>query len=252
MNAASETGSTAPTAPENAAVPATRVVLVRHGETEWNRGRRIQGQTDTALSALGVLQAAAIGQRLLRERFAAIYSSDLARARDTARAILQARLQADALTQPEVAPASTQASTQASAQVIVDARLREMDFGEWEGKTSSEIAQSHPEAHARSKARDPDFRIPGGETFRQLYVRAVACVAALAETHPGASICVVAHGGILDMLYRHTNDIALERPRVFSLYNAAFNCLEYHDKRFRLEVWGEVGHLDALSDAVVS
>ncbi|MCX7197416.1 MAG: histidine phosphatase family protein [Proteobacteria bacterium] len=214
----------------------TRVVLIRHGETEWNRDRRIQGQTDTPLSSLGRQQALAIGQRLKRERFTAIYASDLQRAWDTAQAIGQAAL----------------AERPDAVQPVADRRLREMDFGEWEGKTSAEIAASHPEAHARSKHRDADFRIPGGESFRDLYERTVDAVTSLVDAHPGGTLCVVAHGGILDMMYRHTHAIALDQPRVFSLYNAAYNCLEHGDGRFRLEVWGEVAHLDALSDAVVT
>ena len=214
----------------------TRVVLIRHGETDWNRDRRIQGQTDTPLSSLGRQQALAIGQRLKRERFTAIYASDLQRAWDTAQAIGQAAL----------------AERPDAVQPVADRRLREMDFGEWEGKTSAEIAASHPEAHARSKHRDADFRIPGGESFRDLYERTVAAVTSLVDAHPGGALCVVAHGGILDMMYRHTHAIALDQPRVFSLYNAAYNCLEHGDGRFRLEVWGEVAHLDALSDAVVT
>ncbi len=211
----------------------TRLVLVRHGETDWNRERRIQGQTDTPLSALGRLQAQAIGRRLERDRFDAIYASDLARAWNTAQAIAEAarRLRSDA-------PAT-----------VAERRLREMDFGEWEGRTSAEIAASHPEQHAFSRQRDPDFRIPGGESFRDLYERAVGCVTELARAHPGQSICIVAHGGILDMLYRHTHGIDLRTPRVFSLYNAAYNCVEYGDGRFRLEVWGEIAHLDGLSGA---
>ena len=230
--------------PDKTVTPArTRVVLVRHGETDWNRDRRIQGQTDTALSALGRLQAKAIGLRLAGERFDAIYASDLARAWDTAQAIAQAGAAA-------VAAEGTQGVQ--APMPIADRRLREMDFGEWEGKTSSEIALSHPEEHQRSKARDPDFRIPGGESFNDLYTRVVGCVTALSAAHPGQSICVVAHGGILDMMFRHTNGIGLERARVFSLYNAAFNCLEFESGRFRLEVWGDVAHLDTLSDAIVA
>ena len=250
---ASDTGLTA-------APPVTRVVLVRHGETDWNRERRIQGQTDTPLSALGRLQAHAIGRRLAAtERFAAIHASDLARAWDTAQAI------AHAAAGHHATHHATHDATQDTPQdkthdgvrspppmPVSQPQLREMDFGEWEGRTSAEISLSHPAAHARSKARDPDFRIPGGESFRDLYARAVSCVTALVHAHPGQSICVVAHGGILDMIYRHTHGIALDQPRVFSLYNAAFNCLEHDGARFRLEVWGDVAHLDAVSDAVVA
>ncbi len=244
----------------NATPPVTRVVLVRHGETDWNRERRIQGKTDTPLSALGRLQAQAIGRRLAAtERFAAIHASDLARAWDTAQAIAHAAAShlathdATQDTTRHTTPHTTRDAVHSPPPVPVrQPQLREMDFGEWEGRTSAEISLSHPAEHARSRARDPDFRIPGGESFRDLYARAVSCVTALAHAHPGQSICVVAHGGILDMMYRHTHGIALDQPRVFSLYNAAFNCLEHDGARFRLEVWGDVAHLDVLSDAVVA
>lgn len=217
----------------------TRVVMIRHGETLWNRERRIQGQTDTPLSDLGRAQAKAVGERLSTLSFSAIYASDLARAWDTAGAILAAAA-ARAVIEGRAAPA-----------LHADPRLREMHFGQWEGRTSAQIAAADPEAHARSRERDPEFRIPGGESFRDLYARAVAAVGEHARTHAGETICIVAHGGILDMLYRHTHGIALQAPRVFSLYNAAYNCLTHDAAGFRLEAWGDTAHLDALSDAVV-
>jgi probable phosphoglycerate mutase len=221
-------------------VATTRVVMIRHGETLWNRERRIQGQTDTPLSDLGRAQAAAVGERLAAVRFAALYASDLVRAWNTARAI-EAAVAARALAEGRTGPP-----------LRADARLREMHFGEWEGRTSAEIAAADPQAHARSRERDPDFRIPGGESFRDLYARAVAAVSAHARAHAGETIGIIAHGGILDMLYRHTHGIPLQAPRVFSLYNAAYNCLTHDEAGFRLEAWGDTAHLDALSDAVVS
>ncbi len=219
---------------------ATRVVMIRHGETLWNRERRIQGQTDTPLSDLGRAQARAIGERLSAMSFAAVYASDLARARDTAGAIVSA-IAARASAAARTVPA-----------LVLDTRLREMHFGQWEGKTSAEIAAGDPLAHARSRERDPDFRIPGGESFRDLHDRAVEAVGTHARAHPGETICIVAHGGILDMLYRHTHGIPLQAPRVFSLYNAAYNCFTHEAAGFRLEAWGDTAHLDSLSDAVVS
>jgi len=218
----------------------TRIVMIRHGETLWNRERRIQGQTDTPLSDLGRAQAKAVGERLATVRFAALYASDLVRAWNTAQAI-EAAVAARALAEGRMAPP-----------LRADVRLREMDFGEWEGRTSAEIAAVDAQAHARSRERDPDFRIPGGESFRDLYVRAVAAVDAHARAHAGETIGIIAHGGILDMLYRHTHGIPLQAPRVFSLYNAAYNCLTHDEGGFRLEAWGDTAHLDALSDAVVS
>ena len=125
------------------------LTLIRHAETIWNRERRMQGQTDTPLSDVGRMQAAALGERLAKESFVALYSSDLTRAWDTAHAIAQ-RTGHDVIAAPE---------------------LRERRFGVFEGLTHAEIAERHPEELQRFQSRDPDYVVPGGECAREFHAR---------------------------------------------------------------------------------
>ena len=131
---------------------ATRILAIRHGETDWNRASRIQGQTDIALNAQGLWQAQRLGLALGTEALAAIYSSDLGRAQQTAQCLAEHHAMA----------------------VQTDPALRERGFGEFEGMTWSELEAAQPEAIRRWRQRDPDFAPPGGETLVQLQQRVVA------------------------------------------------------------------------------
>jgi len=133
----------------------TRLCVVRHGETDWNAGKRIQGHIDIPLSVVGHAQARATGNALKDESFAAIYSSDLTRARQTA--------EATAHLAPHFAKVPLQALPE----------LRERHYGVFEGLTYTEIATRYPEAYARHKAREPQFAPPGGESLAALAARLV-------------------------------------------------------------------------------
>src|SRR5436309_2540758 len=118
----------------------TRVILVRHGETAWNRDQRIQGHLDVPLSERGVRQAERLAAWLADEEFAAVYTSDLARARITAEILAGDR-----------------------APVVPDPRFREADFGLFQGLTSAEIRVTYPEAYEKWRADAIRHRPPGGE-----------------------------------------------------------------------------------------
>ena len=143
----------------------TELILIRHGETAWNRERRMQGQTDTPLSDIGRAQAEAVGQRLAQHPFAALYSSDLARAWDTAAAIARAHKNGH--------------------EIRREPALRERTFGVFEGLTYDEMAQHFPAEHARFALRDPDYAVPGGESPRQFFERSLACLESIAAAHAG-------------------------------------------------------------------
>ena len=181
----------------------TRLFVVRHGRTAWNAEMRIQGHRDAPLDAMGRWQAGQLAQALAGETLAAVYSSDLQRAAATAQPL------ADRL----------------GLTVLHDPRLRERGFGELEGCTHEEIQQRWPEASRRWRARDPDFGPPGGERLADFYDRSVAAVRLLADRHPGQAILVVAHGGVLDCLYRAATHVALDAPRSWQLGNARINRL---------------------------
>lgn len=182
---------------------ATRIIAIRHGETAWNVAGRLQGHTDEPLNERGQWQARQTAQALADEELAAIYSSDLRRAQATAHAIAQA----------------------SGAPLTLTPELRERCFGRMEGYTFPELEAAHPEQARRWRQRDPAFAPEGGESLRAMRDRILAATARLAAPHLGQQIVLVAHGGVLDMLYRHATGQPLEAPRGWPLENAAINRL---------------------------
>lgn len=203
----------------------TTVLAVRHGETAWNRESRIQGHLDIPLSPLGLAQAQRLAQALAGEPLDAIYASDLERARQTAAAVAE----------------------RVGLPVQEDAGLRERGFGCFEGLSWSEIESRWPEQALRWKRRDPDFGAEGGERLRDFYARAVGAVERLAQAHPGQTLLLVAHGGVMDCLYRAGRRLALEAPRSWTLGNASINRLLYTPAGLSVVGWNDDLHLDGLS-----
>ena len=200
----------------------TRVLAVRHGETAWNVENRIQGQLDIALNDLGRWQAQRLAAALAGETVDAIYTSDLRRTVDTA------------------APTARGRRVAAAA----DAGLRERGFGVFEGLTFGEIEQRWPEQSARWRRRDPEFGAEGGETLSEFYARSVATTIRLAAAHPGQTVMIVTHGGVLDCLYRAASRIALDAPRSWQIGNASINRLLYTPQGFTLIGWSDDHHLE--------
>lgn len=201
---------------------ATRLVVVRHGETAWNVDQRIQGQLDIGLNERGRWQAARVAAALAGEGLEAVYSSDLARAADTAAAIAQA----------------------AGLPVVHDRGLRERAFGRFEGATFQEIAERWPDDAARWRRREPGFGPGGGEALADFYERCVGAALRLAAGHPGQTVALVAHGGVLDCLYRAATRVALDAPRTWQLGNAAINRLLHAEGGFVLVGWNDSAHLE--------
>ncbi|MBX3611157.1 MAG: histidine phosphatase family protein [Hydrogenophaga sp.] len=204
----------------------TRILAVRHGETTWNRDTRIQGHTDIDLNDHGRWQASRLGQALRDESVAAIYSSDLRRARDTAQAVADHH----------------------SLPVHAEIGLRERGFGRFEGHTWDELELRYPAETLAWRKRMPDFAPPGGETLLQLRERVVATVIGLAERHLGEQILVVAHGGVLDVLYRAATRLELQAPRTWQLANTGVNRLLWSPEGLALVGWGDVRHLQVGDD----
>lgn len=203
---------------------ATRVLLIRHGQTDWNAQTRLQGHTDIPLNAEGRAQAERLRAALAGEALDAVYSSDLQRARDTAQAVAQAT----------------------GAALTLERGLRERAFGSFEGATFAELEQRWPEQTARWRRRDPGFAPPdGGEALQDFYARCVATAERLAAAHPGGSIAMVAHGGVLDSLYRAAARVALDAPRTWVVANASLNRLLYTASGFVLVGWNDDTHLSA-------
>jgi len=207
-------------------VDPTRILAIRHGETAWNVDTRIQGHLDIPLNAVGQWQA----QRLARALAAsdpihAIYSSDLLRAHDTARAVASAT----------------------GAPLAVHPGLRERCFGVFEGKTYVEIEALWPEESLRWRRRDPHWAPQDGESLVQVRERITLTLHELAARHLGQQIVLVAHGGVLDQLYRAATGQDLQAPRTWQLTNTAVNRLLWTPQGLSLVGWADTLHLDNAS-----
>jgi probable phosphoglycerate mutase len=200
----------------------TRVIVVRHGETAWNNEKRWQGHLDSPLTAKGLSQAQALARRLSGERFSALYTSDLGRAYQTAQLIAAAT----------------------GHSVVLDARLRERKLGVFQGLTSEEIRAVHAKEYELYRIRDPNHKLPGGESLRQQVDRNLRCFEELAQRHLGESIVVVTHGGVLSGLFRHVLSIPLQAPRRFAFANSSLNVFIFQKGDWMLQTWGDVSHLD--------
>ncbi len=201
--------------------PATRLCLVRHGETEWNAERRIQGQIDIALNATGLRQAAAAGRWLADAGIGALYSSDLRRAWQTAQAIGRTLGLV-----PRAEPA-----------------LRERRYGVFEGLTYDEARRDHPDGYAAFAGRNADYDFENGESLTTLFARVTGAVQRIAGRHPGGNVAVVVHGGVLDIVNRFVRGNPLDLPRDFLIPNAGINWIARRDGVWSIECWGATDHL---------
>ncbi len=207
----------------------TILLLVRHGETHWNLEGRQQGHRDSSLSARGVAQAKAIAAAMATQPFDALYSSDLGRAMATARFISQ----------------------RTGCRIVPDPLLRERNLGIFEGLTWPQVLERHPAAVAAFQTGDPDYVIPGGESARQRFERTTRRLTDLAAIHAGQRIVVVAHGGVLDGMYRLAEGIDVALPRSFKLRNASINTFAFNAGTWHTVTWGctdHLGNLESLDD----
>ena len=202
---------------------ATRIIAIRHGETSWNADSRIQGQRDIGLNETGRWQARRVGAALAGEPITAVYSSDLGRAHETAESI--------AIT--------------TGVPVIRTCGLRERRFGLFEGMTFQEIHDNWPDEAQQWRRRIPEWQPPeGGESLVELRARVHATMVELAARHPGEQIVVVAHGGVLDALYRIATGQEVNSPRTWELPNGAINRLLWTPQGFTLVGWSDTQHLE--------
>ena len=203
----------------------TRLLVIRHGETAWNTEARIQGHTDIPLNDKGRWQAERTAQALLDEEVDVIYSSDLLRAQHTAQAIAHAT----------------------GKPLMLDAALRERHFGRLEGKTPDEVGAQWPQELQRWRSREPSYGPEGGESLQQFYDRCVQVITRLADRHPGQTVALVAHGGVLDCFYRLANRVPLESPRTWQINNASINRLLYSPEGFSMLAWGDSRHVEDIT-----
>lgn len=204
--------------------------LIRHGETEWNLLRRVQGMLNIALNEQGREQARRLSSHFLATPPGAhaIYSSDLDRAHHTA--------------QPT--------SRQLGLPIRLDAGLRERQYGVFQGLSFVELAERHPDAAEAVRRRMPDYDMQGGESLRQFQQRVVTTLNGLARKHPGERVLVFTHSGVIDMAHRYAHGVALEAERRRSMLNVSINRIAVTDGAWVTSDWGDVSHLaEVAADA---
>ncbi|WP_153101333.1 histidine phosphatase family protein [Paraburkholderia hayleyella] len=213
---------------------ATQILFIRHGETAWNRIKRIQGHMDIPLAESGIDQARRLAQRLAAEvkegaRLDAVYSSDLLRAQQTAQPI------GAALGLP----------------LQLSEGLRERSYGAFQGYDSAQIAERFPNEYAHWQSRDAGFAPPQGESQRAFYHRVLQALAPLVAAHPGGRIACVTHGGVLDCVYRLAQRLSLDAPRNYALLNTSLNVVDVVDLEGEVATvvsWADVAHLADLAE----
>lgn len=202
-----------------------RLILARHGETDWNAERRYQGIQDIPLNARGMAQAAALAERLAKERVDAIYASDLQRARGTAQAIAAPR----------------------GLPVRADPRLREIAFGAWEGLTYDEIQAQYPADLARWLADPEGCPPPGGESLAQLGERVESLMRDIAAEHRHQTVLVVAHGGSLQTLLCLALGLELTGRWRFRLDPASVSEVHLYPEGAIISLLNDCHHLEEIA-----
>jgi probable phosphoglycerate mutase len=208
----------------------TRICFVRHGETNWNAERRMQGHIDIPLNANGISQAERLANALIRVKhsFDVIYSSDLERALHTANAVARAL----------------------SLDVQITPRLRERNVGKLQGLLLAEAPVLLPEIWQRHIARELDHDLGGGESIRTFHHRMQDILELFLNEHRGQSVLAVSHGGSLDMIYRIVTQQALDAERVAVVPNTSLNWITHDGSTWSVECWADTSHLSesALDD----
>lgn len=198
------------------------LLLIRHGETDWNNERRIQGNTDTPLNTNGIAQAKQLAMRIAGEKLDALYASPLARARVTAEII----------------------ADKVGVALILDDRLKEKGLGDLEGLTVEEFQAQYPELYQGWISSTEHFPLPGEESPAQLRERIVAFLNDLRARHPnGARIGVVTHGGTISMFVSTLIGLAVNQRSPFWFDNASITLADLTGARPRVKLLNDTCHL---------
>jgi probable phosphoglycerate mutase len=205
----------------------TRICFARHGETDWNAERRMQGHIDIPLNSHGQVQAQRLAQSLQHagHTFDHLYSSDLQRAADTAK----------------------QVSNALKLSITIDPIFRERHVGVLQGLRLDDAPHQVPDVWQAHLARDIQHDLGGGEGIQAFHERAQRALAMLVAAHRGQTILVVSHGGTLDMMYRIATKQALDQARVAVVPNTSLNWIAFDGKAWSVERWADTDHLSTLA-----
>ncbi len=187
----------------------TRLYLVRHGQTEWNAVRKFQGHTDVPLSPFGRNQAAHLAKHLKKIKFDVGLTSDLIRAKETALIIIG----------------------KSNLELKTDIRLREINFGEWEGLTLEEIKSAYQDIVQKWWNEPVNTLIPGGEMYSEVAKRAMVSVEKIVENYPNKNVLLVSHGGAILSIICSIMGIDLNLYRRMRLDNCSLSIIHFPDNR---------------------
>lgn len=201
----------------------TRLVLIRHGQTAWNKSGKYQGQSDVALSEEGLEQARCLAEHFPVEKLDAVYASDLSRAMVTAETVAQ-KFGLDVRPEPA---------------------FRELSFGKWEGLTYAEIVAGWPEAMANFLTHPDIMEIPQGESFPQVQQRAMARLKEIVAEHEphDHTVGIFAHGAVLRTILTGIMQMPLSQVWTLSQYNTAVNIVRFDEGRPTVELLNSTAHL---------
>lgn len=197
-----------------------KLLLVRHGQTDWNFTQRFQGHSDIPLNDTGRGQARSLAMRLSSQPFDVVYSSDLGRAFETANILAAGK-----------------------GEVKTDARLRELNFGEWEGLTYYEIEQKQPEKLATWEKDVYKNAPPNGETVEQLSKRVQCALDDLHEMHSDQTMLIVAHGGVLQSLVCQVLKLPSRMYWQFHTSPASLSEVAFYPAGAIINLWNDTSHL---------
>ncbi|MEC9360723.1 MAG: histidine phosphatase family protein [SAR324 cluster bacterium] len=199
----------------------TEIILIRHGETEWNSQQRMQGHSNSDLSAEGRGQIQALGKWMKYVSFNHIYSSDTLRAMQTAKAI-----------------------TQYTGHTLhLDKRIREKNLGVFEGLTSNEAKERFPDVYNLFKTAGRNYVIDKGESTQQLLDRSLEFIEEIRLRHPDQRVVIVSHGGVVRVLMKHTLGLSIDAPTNFMIKNTGIFGLIWKENWLVTQM-GEVSHLE--------
>jgi probable phosphoglycerate mutase len=202
-------------------LPITRLLLIRHGETDWNRDARIQGQLDAPLNEVGRAQACTLATRLSGEGIEAVYSSDLSRACETA----------------EIALAGS------GLQIHRTADLREASFGAWQGKRWTDVEREFPQEVSHYRRDYGHYAPPGGESLTALRRRSVAAFHRIAGDHRGQTVALFSHGGPCRVILADVLSLDVTKVRRLGMSNASVHLVEMNGDEAWIALLNDTGHL---------
>ena len=200
-----------------------KLLLVRHGETDWNLARRYQGQSAVPLNQKGIQQAEQLARRLSGERIDAIYSSDSPRALETATQVLNLQEQAPALQK--------------------DARWQEICFGSWDGLTYEEVEAKWKSEVTAWYADPVNSSPPGGETILQMSKRVQSALNDLKSKHKEETVLIVTHGGVIQLLLCMLLGVELDHYWQFRVAQASLTVIQLYAEAAILDLFNDISHL---------